>query len=139
MEHRRTRQKSHLFYNEVIQCKPKLFFLSETWHSTPFTHHAINANHTTYDNFGERISSFGSLMKGHVLGIHKDIVNFVSKIHKDSLSVSMEIKQNNVKILFCFAYLPPSPDINFEDIFSQFETRNTPCIIVGDFNSRVGT
>jgi hypothetical protein len=78
-------------------------------------------------------------MKGYVLGIHKDIVKFVSEIPQNSLSVSMEIKQNNVKILFCFAYLPPSPDINFEDIFSQLETRTTPRISVVDLNSRVGT
>jgi hypothetical protein len=132
-------KKSNLFYNEVIQCNPKLFFLSETWHSTPFTHHAINANYTIFDNFGERNSSFGRLMKGHVLGIHKDIVNLVSEIHQNSLSICMEIKQNDVKILFCFAYLPPSPDINFEDIFSQLETSNAPCIIIGDLNSRIGT
>jgi len=143
------KNKHKIFYNDLLNARPKIFFLSETFHRNNFSSNLLEQTYKLISCEGNRDGQVGRFSKGYVLGIEKTIYHSVKRISSDKYHYKLQIKNgaNHINIVFC--YIPPPASRNvrrrfkqnhfeiIEKIFKKVSSRDDT-IVMGDFNARIG-
>jgi hypothetical protein len=129
--------KTKVFYNNIINLNPSVFFLCESWHKNEISVPIINNCYEIFEDFGSREKAKGRLMKGFILGIKKEPAKKCTIKKSTSEYCILEIKDDYRCIWVIFLYLSPSSITTPNKSLAAISPHN-PLIILGDLNSRLG-
>jgi len=124
----------------IYKTEPNFFAYIETW-KTEYKNlpNYITSQYNIIISPATRTSIFGRARGGILLGIKKDISYDVNLTEDTHVKITFTTKLNTRGQLI-FAYCPPTdnPAELLEKLYSIRRDENTPTLIIGDFNCRIG-
>jgi len=129
--------KTAIFYEDLLQHSPDIFFLCETWHTKQPIHSQLKNNFKITEQPATRTSDRGRFKGGYILGIAKNLEKNVNIMNQNNECITIKLEIGNLNNIVTFMYLSPAAN-SFKDTIKNFLDQHKNGIIIGDLNARVG-
>lgn len=103
-----------------------------------FCNSIVNNKFKLIQQAAMKTSIKGRAMKGYVIGICNTIVGDIRVEHQNDDICTLVYDRGDIKLHITFVYYSPSNSKPIRELLDHVDTFVHPCIIVGDFNSRIG-